>query len=158
MKNFLVIILSSILVLNFTGVSLATNSEGDLENSISYNIEKGGTQEFQLINSEGEETTVVIEEVEEGRQGRAVRNGTYNIYKKVSGKWEAGYQIVVRGNNIVAAKNPYCRVYSGRFVSSYLYRTSLKQATYNIRRETGSKIINDYLKAKISTNSISISL
>lgn len=117
MKNFLVIILSSILVLNFTGVSLATNSEGDLENSISYNIEKGGTQEFQLINSEGEETTVVIEEVEEGRQGRAVRNGTYNIYKKVSGKWEAGYQIVVRGNNIVAAKNPYCRVYSGRFVS-----------------------------------------
>ncbi len=41
MKNFLVIIFSSILVLSLTGVSLATNQEEDLENSISYNIEKG---------------------------------------------------------------------------------------------------------------------
>lgn len=71
------------------------STETEMQESAEYDLEKGGTQSFEMVDENGEETEIVVEEV----PGIArVANGTYKISRNKKGNRTAGFYIDIKGN------------------------------------------------------------
>ncbi|MEH6945312.1 DUF5626 family protein [Bacillus sp. JJ722] len=137
--------------------SLGSINSYAAENEAEYDLNQGGTQQFVLIDEDGEEVIVTIEDEEEEPSFlslRAVQNGTYKIASEKAGSWKASYNIVVSGNKITNAKNPSAIAYSGSFISKNLKVDSSKQATYYLVKKTGLLSSNINLRATLKKDSI----
>ena len=80
------------------------------ETSVPVAEELGGTQSFEMVDENGEETEIVVEEV----LGIArVANGTYKISRNKKGYWTAGFYIDIKGNKLVKAHDKFYKVIKG---------------------------------------------
>lgn len=71
------------------------STEMDVQGQAEYDLEKGGTQSFEIVDENGKETEIVVEEV----PGIArVANGTYKISRNKKGNRTAGFYIDIKGN------------------------------------------------------------
>lgn len=134
--------------------SYAVENTEKLETEVVYDMTKGGVQTFETINEFGEEVTLTVEK--EPSMLRAVGNGTYNITASTL-QWKAGYKISVTSDRISSAYGGYHSSSIGSFTSARLVVDSSKQATYYLNRRVG---LIDYpinLRAKLLTNTISVS-
>ncbi|MGX7394996.1 DUF5626 family protein [Carnobacterium mobile] len=125
------------------------------QEKIIYDLEQGGTQSFTVVTSAGEEIVIEVEEIPS--MLRAVKNGNYKISAATLGQWKAEYQISISGNKITKAYSPSIVAYTGSFTSAKLTVDNTKQATYYLKRKVSLITTSINLRAKLLTNSISIS-
>lgn len=159
MKKVLIILVFSIIAMSFhknTAYSMEnrdyTNTKYDSESV--YDIDKGGIQEFKILNEIGEEVVLTIEK--EKSLFKSVKSGTYNITASTS-QWNAGYKLSVSNNNISSVYGGYHKAYVGSFTSARLSIDNSKQSTYYLKRRVGFLNYSVNIRAKLGTNTISIS-
>lgn len=121
-----------------------------------YDLERGGTQSFEIVDENGEETEIVVEEM----PGTArVANGTYKITERYREKWTAGFYVDVNSNRITRAYDKFYKTAKGSISNVRLLKESDAQATlsfiYRFKVNTKSskvtaKILNKRLIIKIS--------
>lgn len=126
-----------------------------IQEKIVYDLEQGGTQTFDVVTPAGEEVVIEVEEIPSFL--RAVKNGNYKISAATPGQWKAEYQITISGNKITKAYSPSVVAYTGSFTSAKLTVDNTKQATYYLKRKVALITTSLNLRAKLLTNSISIS-
>lgn len=134
--------------------SYAVENTEKLETEVVYDMTKGGVQTFKRINELGEEVTLTVEK--EPSMLRAVGNGTYNITASTL-QWKAGYKISVMSDRISSAYGGYHSSSIGSFTSARLAVDNPKQATYYLNRRVGFINYPINLRAKLLTNTISVS-
>lgn len=132
------------------------STEMEVQGQAEYDLEKGGTQSFEIVDENGEETEIVVEEV----PGIArVANGTYKISRNRKGCWTAGFYVNVEGNKLVKAHDKFYKVTKGRISEIKLSKDSTTQATLTLRYhysgttniwKVRAKIFNKKLVVEIS--------
>lgn len=106
---------------------LSVDETGDvIEEQAEYDMEAGGTQTFEVIDEDGEEEEVIIEEMP--RIAR-VAKGTYKITRKKKGAWSAGFYVDISSNKITRAYDKFYSTSKGRISNAKLTRNSNVQAT-----------------------------
>ena len=150
MRKF-IICLTGILMISALG-DFSTNVKAS-GNYADYDLIKGGTQQFTLID---EDLETVIVTIEDTVLLRAVENGTYKITSEKPGSYKASYHIVVSNNGITKAYNERTAAYSGSFTSKRLKIDSNKQTTYYLVKKTGLLSSKINLRATLKTNRIAI--
>ncbi len=114
------------------------STEMDVQGQAEYDLEKGGTQSFEIVDENGKETEIVVEEV----PGIArVANGTYKITGKLKGHWTAGFYIDIKGNRLIKAHDKFYKVTKGSISNMRLQKESDAQATLTLNYK-----INDFTK------------
>ncbi|WP_407371663.1 DUF5626 family protein [Carnobacterium sp.] len=127
------------------------------ENTVSYDLEKGGLQQFEVENDLGEIYTITVEkEPQFLLAASSVSNGTYKITKERALQWKASYKVDVSNNKITRAHSGSATAYIGSFKSLLLKVDSSTQATYYLKRTVLGLESYINLRAKLSGSSIAI--
>lgn len=129
-------------------------SETVVSGEASYDLEKGGTQEFVLQNVDGTTAFVTVTEVPGNSR---VSNGTYKISYKVPLVWEAGFYVDITTNQIKSAYSPYYTLFTGSMKSTRLTRESTAQASYYLAYNVGILTNSSGVRANISGTTLSVS-
>lgn len=134
----------------------ASGVETKVQEAAEYDLEEGGTQSFEIVDENGEETEIIIEEV----PGIArVANGTYKITGKFKGHWTAGFYIDISGNRLTKAHGKFYKVIKGSISNMRLTKESDAQATLTLNykyhgftkiSKVRAKILNKKLVIKTS--------
>jgi major membrane immunogen (membrane-anchored lipoprotein) len=115
-----------ILILTLASNSLITFASPQ-KNTASYDLEKGGTQTFFILNEDGNYDEIIIEEIS---QNTRIDNGTYKITHKTAG-WKAGFNVTISANKITSASSPFHETYVGKISVPALSRNNTTTATYS---------------------------
>ena len=74
------------------------------EKDISYDMIKGGIQEFDVITAGGKKAHITITEVPSVTK---VADNTYQVKYDLKGSWLAGFNVKVSNNSFVNVSNPF---------------------------------------------------
>lgn len=131
-------------------------TEIEVQELAEYDLEEGGTQSFEIVDEDGEETEIVVEEV----PGKArVANKTYKITGRYRKNWTAGFYIDVNSNRITRAHDKFYKATKGSISNVRLLKESDAQATLyfkysnivNVKKsKVSAKILNKRLIVKSS--------
>ena len=128
----------------------ASGVETKVQEAAEYDLEEGGTQSFEIVDENGEETEIIIEEV----PGIArVANGTYKITRNRKGCWTAGFYVDVKENRFVKAHDKFYKIIKGSIKDIRLSKESNIQATLTLRYNNGLTKISK-IRAKISNRKL----
>ena len=94
---------------------------------ISYDMNAGGKQVFQITNEEGEDFIIIVTQIESVSR---VANGAYQIDYVNPGSWKAGFKISVANNTITSAYGRYYETITGRISDDVLTLDNTKRASY----------------------------
>lgn len=119
--------------------------------SASYNINTGGTQEFDVLDKEGNAIHVVISQIVSEER---IADNSYQITCTSSGSWRAGFKVKVKDNKLVSAYDPFYAAYIGRIEGARLRLTSTKEALYTFNYYLGIIAIPTGVKACISGSAL----
>ena len=114
---------------------------------VSYDMEVGGTQEFDVITEDGQEAHVTITEIPSMSR---VANGTYRVKYDLTGCWIAGFNVKVSNNSFVSVSSPFHTIRLGYISSPKLTLNSSKMATYSFNYHTGVAASYTGVRATIS--------
>ena len=95
--------------------------------SESYNMNIGGTQEFDILDKEGNVIHIIISKIASEER---IADNTYQITCTSSGSWRAGFKVKVKDNKLVSAYDPFYTTYLGRIEGARLRLSSTKEALY----------------------------
>ena len=84
-------------------VNAADTTTDQGKGDVSYDMEVGGTQEFDVITEDGQEAHVTITEIPSMSR---VANGTYRVKYDLTGCWIAGFNVKVSNNSFVSVSSP----------------------------------------------------
>lgn len=158
-KIFLSILISFSMLCTFVfpcTVQAAENKKSILTEEAVYDLTLGGTQEFTIIDSDGNVVYITISE-EPGIY--RVDNGTYKVTYEESGNWKAGYYVVISNNSITSVKDKFYSVSSGSITYSKLSLESSKQASLYLTYKYGTSSVISYtgVRSNISGTSLKVS-
>lgn len=150
------IIFSFFIFFNFNTIQVQAEGNNSLSktDTISYDLEQGGTQTFTVTNDSFENYIITIEE--EPSYFRSISNNTYKITKERALQWKVSYKIDVRSHAITRAHSPAITNYLGSVTSSNLKIDHAKQATYYIRMNLLTLNSSVNVRAKLLNNSIEV--
>lgn len=135
----------------------AAETIAQTENTVIYDLEQGGLQQFEVENDLGESYTITVEKEPQFLLATSsVSNGTYKITKERALQWKASYKIDVSNNKITRAHTGSATAYTGSFKSLLLKVDSSTQATYYLKRTLLGLESSINLRAKLSGSSIII--
>lgn len=120
-----------------------------------YDMVKGGTQEFDLITEDGKSVHITVTEVQSSAR---VANNTYKVQYDLTGCWIAGFNVKVTNNSFVSASNAFCDVRLGYISSPRLTLNSSKMATYSFNYHTGSAASHTGVRATISGTKLNVNV
>ncbi|MER2174883.1 MAG: DUF5626 family protein [Carnobacterium sp.] len=127
------------------------------ENTVIYDVEQSGSQQFEVENDLGESFIITVEkEPQFSLAASSVSNGTYKITKERALQWKASYKIDVSNNKITRAHSSSATAYTGSFKSLLLKVDSSTQATYYLKRTVLGLESSINLRAKLSGSSIAV--
>lgn len=142
-----VLSMSSIL----TGFAKAPNKSA---NEASYDLQKGGTQTFQVIDSHGIPGFITVSE--EINPVLKVSNGTYKVAYTSTGCWDAGFKVTIKSNKITSAYAPYVHTLVGNISSANLKHESSTQASFYFRYSAGLISKSTGVRGYISGTSLKV--
>lgn len=151
MRKFIICLIGILIISALGDFSTNVKASG---NYADYDLIRGGTQQFTLLDDDLKEVIITVEE--ETVLSRAVKDGTYKITSEKKGSYKASYHIVVSNNRITKAYNERTAAYSGSFTSKRLKIDSKKQTTYYLVKKTGLLSSKINLRATLKTNRIAI--
>lgn len=147
-KNTLLLIL----VLALAGNSMTAFASSQ-NNYASYDLKKGGTQTFYILNEDEDYEEIIVEEISGNTR---VDNGTYKItYKALA--WEAGFYLTISNNKVTNAYSPFYEAFSGKISNPLLTRNSNITATYSFIHTFALVKHNTGVIASIEDNNLIIS-
>ncbi len=121
----------------------------------SYDLEKGGKQEFTLVTSEGRTVYVTIEQ----DTSRAVANGSYKISARPSNNaWKAGYNVTVKNNAITALSSPYVDTALGSAQNLKLKLETSKQGILHFTWKHLLLSINYGVRTTLTSSSLKVTV
>lgn len=121
----------------------------------SYDLEKGGKQEFTLVTSEGRTVYVTIEQ----DTSRAVANGSYKISARPSNNaWKAGYNVTVKNNAITALSSPYVDTVLGSAQNLKLKLETSKQGILHFTWKHLLLSINYGVRTTLTSSSLKVTV
>ena len=121
-------------------------TENEMQELAEYDLEEGGTQSFEIVDEDGEETEIVVEEV----PGKArVANGTYRITGKKKHSWTAGFCVKISGNRFTKVYGSFYKATRGSIQNVKLVKNSDAQANLSFIYSYGNIKGNAGVKAKI---------
>lgn len=130
------------------------STETEMQEAAEYDLGEGGTQSFEILDENGEETEIVVEEV----PGIArVANGTYKITGKRKFCWTAGFYVDVKGNRFVKAHDKFYKTINGSIRDAKLIKNSDAQITLSFTYVNGKITKKNGVKVKILDKKIIIS-
>ena len=153
-KNFMLIVSCLACCLSLSSPLLANASEVSIYSEASYDLTKGGTQDFIISNKNGELLYVTITELP--NQTR-ISNGTYKATITKSGYWSAGFNVTISNNCITSVGNKFITVFSGTVLSNNLNLESAKQASLYMSYRNNLIVYSTGVRAKISGTSLNVS-
>lgn len=118
-----------------------------------YDLEKGGTQQFALVDDNGDEMIIIVEELSGNER---ISAGNYKVTHTTS-SWSAGFYVTISSNKITKAYSPFHSVESGSISSATLTLNSSTQATYSFKHKWGIITWNTGVVAKISNGDLVVS-
>ncbi|MER2041527.1 DUF5626 family protein [Desemzia incerta] len=125
------------------------------DNSVVYDIDQGGSQQFEVEDDLGRPYIITIEEEPQLlMMASSVKNGTYKITKERPLQWKASYKIDVSSNKITRAHSSSATAITGSFKSASLRVDSPTQATYYLKRTLLLVESSINLRAKLSNGNI----
>lgn len=148
-KKVFVIMLGIMLFFSSTLISMAEN----LKQEVAYDLQKGGVQEFQLTDKEGDIYYVIVEEVEEVKR---VADGAYKISFNAPGLWMAGFFVRISNNQIKSAYSPFYQTVVGNILSPSLILNSSVEANYKFVYKNLLSFSTG-VRAKMSSSELKIS-
>lgn len=150
LKKLLIVLLVGI----FTFSNLTLVSANDTYNTIAYDLEKGGTQEFIIHDEDGNKIEITVKEIPS--LTRTIDNGTYEIATSRAGSWKARFQIAIQNYKIISGGHATATAITGSFVSKNFKIDSSTMATYYLKRRIGIIISNIYLRAQIENRNLKV--
>lgn len=127
-------------------VNAADTTTDQGKGDVSYDMEVGGTQEFDVITEDGQEAHVTITEIPSMSR---VANGTYRVKYDLTGCWIAGFNVKVSNNSSVSVSSPFHTIRLGYISSPKLtlnmYVTNLRSGLEYIVKEQND-LAKDYYK------------
>ena len=126
----------------------------DTKPSVSYDMEKGGTQVFHTEDADGNEVIITVEELSSVSR---VSNGSYKVSYDYPLMWEAGFTIDVSGNKITRAYSPFRTVALGSITNASLTLNSSTKATYKFIHKVGFISTTTGVVATISGTTLEVS-
>ena len=142
-----------ILTLTNAFVVCAEDSPATLPTEAVYDLEQGGTQTFNILNEDGENDIIIVEEIP--NVGR-VAAGTYKVSYK-SSSWNAGFYVKISSNQITSAYSPFHTVINGEITQSKLVKNSNTKATYSFLHRLTIFSFNTGVVAQISDSKLMVS-
>lgn len=142
-----------------TGIITAKAEEPllSIENTIFYDLNQGGLQQFEVEDDLGGFYIITVEEQPQFlRSASSVKNGAYKITKERALQWKASYTIDISNNTIVRAHSGTAKALAGKIISAQLKIDNTKQATYYLKRTIAFSESSINLRAKLLGSSISI--
>lgn len=136
----------------FVVASVFTTSAAGLEQEAVYDLQKGGKQEFQLLDKNGEICYVVIEKME---MTARIADDTYKVSFSAPGSWIAGFYVRIVSNQIMSVYSPFYNTIVGTIQNPSLTRNSNTEANYKF---TYKNIIssNTGVRARISGTELKV--
>lgn len=155
MKKIL-IVFGFLALINFSTTNVMAEEETIpvVNQEVLYDMNQGGKQTFEVIDSEGGQVVIEVEQI--ANYLRSVKNGNYKISASTTGQWKASYYITVSNNKITKAYSPFITAYTGSFASADLKIDHSTQSTYYMKRKVFLMTTSINLRAKLLSNTISI--
>ncbi len=139
----------------FFWVSLPVHASSENTTTVAeYDLKKGGTQRFEIIDEQGECIEVTVTELEKTSR---ISNGSYNVEFSKPLSWQAGFYVDVKNNQIISAYSPYYKVQVGSILFPSLRKESSKQATFYFTYKIASQCLNKGVRAQISGTNLNVS-
>lgn len=123
----LCLILTSVIVLPVQAAP-AEESEGKNIQIACYDMERGGTQVFEVVDENGERSTITVTQLPADTREA---DGVYQIEQSKLGAWTAGYKIKIANDKITSAYGKYYETVVGKITEDVLSLDSSKQVTYS---------------------------
>lgn len=153
MKKFISLLTCLMLCFCICFTSNATDTHHS--STASYDLEKGGKQEFTLVTSEGRTVYVTIEQ----DTSRAVANGTYKVSARPSNNaWKAGYNVIVKNNAITALSSPYVDTALGNAQNLKLKLETSKQGILHFTWKHLLLSINYGVRTTLTSSSLKVTI
>lgn len=160
-KSLLCLYLNVLTLFTALGPSLTSNAAALADNNISlpkeavYNLSLGGTQEFNIIDAEGNSAFITItEEIPTKR----IDNGTYKVTYTSDGCWRASYRVVISNNSITSVNSPEYAAINGQIRQHKLVRETSKQASYYLLYQINAYSVNTGVRSRISSTELIVSV
>ena len=149
-KNLFAFLLLFTLVMSSTLSVLASN----VQNDASYNLLKGGTQTFYIVDGDGRKCVITVEELYTKAR---ISNGTYKVTYENPGLWTAGFYVKISNNKITSAYSSFYSTVSGSISGEKLLLNSSVKATFKFLYKVGLLSYNTGICASISGTSLTVS-
>lgn len=147
LKNYFIVSIFCILALLIVNIPVhAATSSGE-----SYDINIGGTQEFDILDKEGNVIHIIISQIASEER---IADNSYQITCTSSGSWRAGFKVKVKDNKLVSAYDPFYTAYIGRIEGARLRLSSTKEAQYTFNYYPSVIAIPTGVRAYISGSTL----
>ena len=153
-KGIILLIVLTVIMYNAESLTAkaAESSLQQEEKDISYDMIKGGIQEFDVITAGGKKAHITITEVPSVTK---VADNTYQVKYDLKGSWLAGFNV---NNSFVNVSNPFCIVRLGYISNTKLILNSDKKATYSFNYHTGAATSYTGVRATISGTTLKVNI
>lgn len=118
-----------------------------------YDMNSGGTQEFDLLDKTGQSIHVTVAEEPSGPR---LKNRTYSVSYESPLSWRAGYKVVIRNNAITSVHSPWCKPLIGSITSRRLIKNGSTRATYYLTRKVLTSFYRVGVRTTVSKTSLKV--
>ena len=128
-------------------MSVMATESSSLPTEAVYDLEKGGTQTFEILDKNNNTVEVTIEELSEKSR---VSNGSYKVTYNSLGCWTAGFIVDISNNKIMKAYSPFHVALTGFIRNAALSRESYSKVIYRFNYSVGVVTLITGFQAVIS--------
>lgn len=152
-KQIVTMVLTMILFIQCSAISYAKEPDSLPQEAV-YDLQKGGTQTFEVVDLNGNKGIVTISEEEAVSR---ISNGTYNVKYNSIGCWTAGFKVSISNNNFTSAYSPYVNIITGSVSKKNIKLETSKKASFYFRYMIGLKETTTGVRAVISGTTLKVS-
>ncbi len=130
---------------------VAASDNANLSTEALYDLEKGGTQTFKILDKENNIIDVTIKEV---LGKNKVANGTYEVEYSSLGCWRAGFKVDVLNNKFEAVYSSFCVALIGSIRNRIIHVESPTSIVYRFNYIVGAIGVITGFQTVISGNTL----
>ena len=152
-KKTITLLLTMMLFFQCSAINYAKEPDSLPQEAV-YDLQKGGIQTFEIIESDGKKAIVTISK--EKTLSR-ISNGSYNVKYTSIGCWTAGFKVSISNNNFTSAYAPYIGLKAGKAYGQKLAVETNKKASFYFTYSFGLASNLTGVRAVISGTSLKVS-
>ena len=152
-KKIVSLLLTMLLFIQCSAISYAKEPDSLPQEAV-YDLQKGGTQTFEIVESDGNKAIVTISEE---KAVSRIANGSYNVKYTSVGCWTAGFKVSISNNNFTSAYSPYVNIITGSVSHRTLKLETSKKASFYFRYMIALRETTTGVRATMSGTTLKVS-